>query len=154
MAKERALDIFQLLERLDRKDYNIWDDLSEEQRKEFSPLIVTRWMAGCDDEFQCLMLNEVMNPTVFEFGDKKPMLMHLLAVCASGGRKRYRWVNHKTGKSASSKLALQLVMDEHRLSRAEALDTIKLYTSDELVALATAHGWQKDEIKDLQKELK
>ena len=33
-AKERALDIFQLLGDIDKKNYGLWDKLTDEQKKE------------------------------------------------------------------------------------------------------------------------
>jgi hypothetical protein len=42
MAKERALDVFQLLAQIDSKNYEIWDSLNDDQKKEFSPLVVMR----------------------------------------------------------------------------------------------------------------
>lgn len=154
MSKERALDIFVLLDQLDRKNYELWETLTDEQRKEFAPLVVTRWMAGCDDAFQIVMLNEVMNIAVFPLGDRKSLLMRLLTVCSSGRRKRYKWVNFKTGGTKQCKRAIELIAATYHLSRSEAADTLKLFKPDELIALAEETGWQKDEIKELQKELK
>ena len=155
MAKERTLDIFSLLDQIDRKNYHIWESLTEEQRKEFSPLIVMRWMMGCTDPYQLIMLNEIVNPVVFTMGeDKKEFLLKLLAVCSNGTPKRYQWINYKVGGSKKLKKSVELIATHYRLGPKEAEDTRRLFNESELVELAEAEGWQKDEIKELQKEFK
>lgn len=156
MAKDRALDIFTLLEQVDRKNYHIWDSLTEDQRKEFSPLIALRWMAGCTDPVQIIFLNELINPTVFTFGpEKKELLLKLLTVCSNGKPKRYQWINYKLGGSSKKmKKAVELVMNHYRLSPKEAEDSRRLFSDDEILALAEEQGLQKDEMLELKKELK
>jgi hypothetical protein len=154
-TKERALDIFMLLGELDRKNYGLWDSLSDEQKKEFSPLVTMRWMAGTADQRQLIFLNEIVNPVVFNLGDHKELLLKLLTVCSSGSRQRYSWINVKlSGTSKKSKLSTSLVAEHYRLSMKEAEDVVKLLSPIELMELGEQQGWQKDELKDLQKELK
>lgn len=154
MAKERALDIFTLLEQIDRKNYHIWDSLTEEQRKEFSPFVTLRWMAGCTDPVQLIFLNEIVNTTVFALGAKKEFLLKLLTVCSNGKSKRYQWINYKLSGSKKLKKSVELIATHYRLSPKEAEDTRRLFNDQELLDLAEAEGWQKDEISELKKELK
>lgn len=155
MAKERTLDVFTLLDQIDKKNYYIWDSLTEEQRKEFSPLIVMRWMAGCTDPAQIVFLNDIVNVSVFSLGSNhKEFLLKLLTVCSNGKTKRYNWVNYKLGGSKKMKKAVELISTHYRLSPKEAEDTRRLFNDEELLELAEAQGWQKDEIKELQGELR
>ena len=151
---DRKLDVFELLNKLDRKNYEIWDTLSADQKKEFSPLVTMRWMAGMTDPFQLFMLNEVLNPTVFELPKHKELLLKLLATCSNGNAKRYSWVNHKVAVIKKPKKSIELIAEHYRLSHVEAEDTIKLFSNDEILELAKEMGLQKDELKDLQAELK
>ena len=154
MAKERSIDIFTLLEQIDRKNYQIWDSLTEEQRKEFSPLVTLRWMAGTTDPVQLIFLNEIMNPTIFTLGDKKEFLLKLLTVCSNGKLKRYQWINYKVGGSKKMKKSVELIANHYKLGPKEAEDTRRLFNEEELIELAEANGWQKDEIKELLGELR
>jgi len=154
MAKERALDIFTLLEQIDRKNYHIWDSLTEEQRKEFSPLITMRWMAGCTDPAQIVFLNDIINLSVFSLGDHKEFLLKLLTVCSNGKTKRYQWINYKLGGAKKLKKSVELIATHYRLGPKEAEDTRRLFNELELIELAEAEGWQKDEIAELKKEFK
>lgn len=149
MAKERALDIFTLLDQVDKKNYGIWDSLTEEQRKEFSPLVTLRWMAGCTDPVQLIFLNEIVNTTVFTLGDQKEFLLKLLTVCSNGKSKRYQWINYKVGGSKKLKKSVELIATHYQLGPKEAEDTRRLFSEEEILQLAELEGLQKDEIKEL-----
>lgn len=152
-AKERALDIFQLLGQIDAKNYGIWDTLTPEQQKEFSPLVTMRWMSSCNDPFQLIMLNEIVNPTVFNLPDHKEFLLKLLTVCSNGKNKRYGWVNYKAGGTKKAKMSVQLIAEHYNMSLVEASDSVRLFSAAEIFELGEMHGLQKDELKNLKKEL-
>lgn len=155
IKKERALDVFQLLGQLDKKDYQIWSNLKEDQKKEFSALVTMRWMTGTSSAYQLVLLNELVNTTVFAMPEHKELMMKLLAVCSDGTPKRYGWVNYKmAGGSKKVKLAVKLVATRYGLNDADAQDTLKHFNQEELIEMAESLGWQKDEISDLKKELK
>jgi hypothetical protein len=154
MAKERALDMFSVLARIDEKDYSIWDSLSEEQIKEVSPYMLLRWMTGTTNEKQLIFLNRIVNTLLFSVGnDHKELMLKLLTVSSQGGQKRYKWINHKTNKKAGSKLALEVVKTYLRESERHAIDAMRLYSPEEIIEMAEDLGWQLDEIKPLKKEL-
>jgi hypothetical protein len=154
MAKERALDMFQVLARIDAKDYSIWDSLNEEQIKELSPYMLLRWMTGTNDEKQLIFLNRIVNTLLFTVGnDHRELMLKLLTVSASGGTKRYKWQNHKTLKKATTKLSLQVVMDYNHFTERHAIDAMRIYISQDIIEMAEDLGWQNDEIKALKKEL-
>ena len=152
MAKERVLDIFALMSQLDVKDYDAWDNLTDEQRKELSPYMLLRWLSGTKDERQLVFLNELVNPLVFSLGDHKELLLKLLTVCTDGQRKRYTWRNFKSGKKLSSK-ALQLLKEHYSYGDREAKDALPLLTPGDLLELAELQGWQKEDITALKKEV-
>ena len=152
MAKERALDIFQLLGEIDKKNYGLWDSLTEDQKKEFSALVTMRWMAGTTDERQIILLNEVVNVSVFNLPKHEELMMKLLTVCSSGSKKRYSWINYKLS-GAKKKKAVELIAEHYQMSLKDAEDTVKLFTPDEIIELGEDMGLQKDELKLLKKEV-
>lgn len=153
MSKERALDIFTLLGEIDQKNYELWGSLSAEQQKEFSPLVTMRWMAGVLDQRQLVFLNEIANHFVFNLGEHKELLLKLLTICSSGSKKRYSWINYKLSSSKKPKLAVELIARHYQMSLHEAEDTLRLFSTEEILELGELHGWQKDELKQLKKEV-
>ena len=150
---ERALDIFYLLGELDKKNYDLWNKLTEEQQKEFAPLVVMRWMAGTTDIHQLTLLNDLVNIAIFNLPEHKEFLLKLLTVCSSGKPKRYSWINYKISKKSKKKISIKLVADHYNLSISEAEDSIDLFSEDELLELAEINGFQREDIKNLKKEL-
>lgn len=153
VAKVRALDIFTLLGEVDRKNYGLWDSLSEDQKKEFSALVTMRWMAGTTDQRQIIFLNEVVNTSLFNIGEHKELLLKLLTVCSSGSTKRYSWINYKLSGSKKNKMSVELVAEHYNMSTKEAEDAVRLFSPDELMELGELQGWQKDELAKLKKEV-
>jgi hypothetical protein len=152
MSVDRKVDLFWLLGQLDAKNFDLWDQLTEEQRKEVSPYMILRWLAGCNDPEQLVMLGEVANACLFEFGNKKDLMLKVLTACTASGSKRYKWTAPKGAVKSSSK-ALQLIADTYKMPLRHAIDVRPLFTNAEVTALAEAQGWQKDELAELKKEL-
>jgi hypothetical protein len=153
MTTERKLDIFELLLKIDRKDYGIWETLTDDQKKEFSPLIVMRWMAGMTDPQQLIFLNELVNPLVFNLHDKE-LMIKLLTVCSNGKSKRYSWINYKVNGARKKRASVQLVAKHYQMSYKDAEDSMKLLTDDDIMDIAGLQGLQKDELTELKKDLK
>lgn len=151
---ERALDIFNLLSNLDRKNKFVWDNLTDDQRKEYAPLIAMRWMSGCDDQRQILYLNALMNQMVFVPGDHKELLMKIQAICGSGRTKRYQWVGIKAKSDKKPQLAIKVIKETFGYSTKVAVDYVDMFTQAEYIEMAEKLGWQAQEIKDLKKQVK
>lgn len=146
------LDIFKLLGDLNSpKAGDIYEKLSDDERKGFAPLVVMRWMSGTSDERQIILLNEFVNPYVFPLGKHPHLLMQLLQVASSKTSKRYAWLGIKSKKKQVE--AYRVIQEYFELSTREA-KTYSLPPAEELLKMAEELGWQKDEIAKLQKELK
>ncbi len=111
-----------------------------------------RWMSGTTDQRQIVFLNEVLNVVMFPLGSKKELLLKLMMVCSSGNKKRYSWISYKTGEKKKKK-SVELIASHYNLSLREAEDTLKLFSVEEILELGESYGMQKDELKDLKKEM-
>jgi hypothetical protein len=154
VAKEFKLDIFELLDQLNRRDLTIWSKLTEEQRKAFAPLVVERWMAGTSDKRQVVMINELVNPFVFELADHPELLMKLLSVANSGGRQRYQWMPMKAGKKTKLEHSVRAITEALSCTKSEAQEYTQLLDAEDIMTYAERMGWQKEELAKLKAELK
>jgi len=153
MVAERALDLFWLLGQLDKKKFGVWDTLTEEQRKEVSPYMLLRWLAGnLDEPEQLVNLADIAAPLTFDLADKKGLMLDLFTACTVGGPKRYTWTNYKITVKKKS-LARDLIAKTYRWSMKQAAEARHMFTNDDLLELAKDQGWQADEVKELKKEL-
>jgi len=152
MSKEFALDIWQLLAAIDKKDTSFFSKLTPEQRKGYSPLIAMRWSTGCNDPKQILHVNELVNRYVFNLGKHPELLYKLQCAASSGIPRRYSWT---ASKSKTKKIkGLDIVMEYYDWGVREATAAIKLLSSEDIIAMAEDLGYQKDALSKLKKELK
>jgi hypothetical protein len=150
--KKFQLDIFQLMERIDRGETDLWDKLSDEEKKGFSALIIMRWMSGTSDQRQIIYLNEFVNQVVFPFGKHPELLLKLLGVSSSKRPKRYQWYPMVGGKKSKNELTIRVIKEYHQYTTKEAKDVQRLLNKDDITSMAEEMGWQKDEMKLLAKE--
>lgn len=93
-------DLFKALDALDRKDYEWFDRLSEEQQRKFVPKIMTDWMSavkGNADTQAFYLLNTEAQANKFLFNEtvaKHPKLQWLMLCAASPGlgKKFHQWI--------------------------------------------------------------
>lgn len=85
-----ALDIKRELNAVDTKDYNFYDNLTDEEKKSFSPFILMRYTANVqgDREVQehfLEMTNELVNKNHWQLSkNHKPLLWKLFAATGVG----------------------------------------------------------------------
>ena len=91
-SKTFKLDIFKIIEKLNKGDLHIWETLSEEEQKGFGAYIITRWMSGTTDLMQIMLLNELVNPIIYNLSKHPELLCKMLACC---GTKSYRKFKRK-----------------------------------------------------------
>lgn len=148
-----SLDIFKLLSDIDKGNLDLWETLSEEEQKGFAPLIVMRWMSGCNDIRQIIYLNELVNPVVFVLGKHPKLLMQLLTICSSKQPRRYSWLK-QSGNKKTNKVSNKLIMDYYSCSNKEAENYLKILTDEDIIIIAENLGLQKDEMAIVKRELK
>lgn len=146
------LDIFSLFNKIDSGDINFYEKMSEDEKKDYSPLIIMKWLSGCDDVRQIIFLNTLVNPLVFQLSKHPELLSKLLVVSSSKKKKRYQWMTQKksAGKTPNK---IKILMEYFGYSEREAKQYVKLINNDEYEKCANELGWQKEDITKLKKEL-
>ena len=154
MAKERKLNIFNVLERLDVKDVYYYDKLTDNERKAFVPLVTMKWLSGVYDARQVYFINELVNPHVFNLYKHPKLLYFLMTLCGSGKSKKHFWNKTLSKKSSSTPTVIGVVREYFGYSTLEAIDALPLLSDVDILLYAENLGRQKDDIKKIKKELK
>ena len=155
MTTERNLDLFKFLDKINKKSKTGYRDLTEEEQKEFVPLVVMRWLSGTKNSGQIIFLNEVVNPFVFDLAKHKELLYRLMTVCTSGSFQRYTWQKAKGKSQPSMPISLSIVeRNNPYLSRREALETLKIFSESDVLLMAEELGCEKEELTKVKAEFK
>lgn len=152
MAKDFALDIWQLLKNIDKKNYDYYDSLTQDQKKAYAPFVAMRWHTGTQDRRQVLLNNELVNKYVFNIGNHPGLLYRLQCVASQGQPQRYSWLS---GSKANKKQkGLEIICQHQDISMKEAKESYHLFSAEDIVEMAEDLGFEKVEISKLKKELK
>jgi hypothetical protein len=151
-TKKYKLDIFLVLNQLNKKNYEFYSNLEEEERKGFIPLVTTRWQSGTSDPAQIVMLSEFVNPFIFTLNKHPDLLYKLMTICTVKPQK-YKWMKVKS-TSHKHKHSIKVICNHYGYSTQQANEVYSLLSNDTILQFAEQQGLQKDEIQKVKSELK
>lgn len=160
--KKYKLDIFKLLGKISKDDKKYFDELSTEEQKAFVPRVVCQWLSGTSDKAQILGLDYV-NWYVDSLY-KHPKLIYLLFCIAvneladekTNNRKRnsrYKWIKLLSREKGKQEI-VKLIQKEYGYSERDAIEVKDIFSDEDILELAKYHGYQKNEIAKIKKELR
>ncbi len=151
-----ALDIKRELRAVDQREYNFYDNLSDQEKKEFSPYILMRYVANVQlnepdiQEWYLERTNEFVNKNHWTLSkNHKALLWKLFASCGTG-------INcyHPYLKASSKEKAVKIEKLLLELYPAMKLDDIKLMakmmTKEDKTELFDKMGFDKKQRKDYE----
>lgn len=150
-----ALDIKRELKSVDMKVYDFYDNLSDAEKKEFSPYVLMRYVASVqgDPDIQAWFLemtNECVNKHHWVLSkNHKALLWKLFAACGAGVT-----VYHPYLKAGSKQKAVKIEKLLAELNPAMKLSDIKLWakmmTKEDKEALFDTIGFDKKQRKEYE----
>lgn len=147
------LSIYNEMRQFDAKNRRFYADLSEEERKKFSPFLMIRWGSSVQgsselQQYYVMACNENLNKNFFDIG-RHPELQWLCATTVSPdmGAMRHNWIKQKKSEGKNNKVVkfLQQVYPTH--GNDEIVLLARISTIDEIKDLAKKHGWDDKRIK-------
>lgn len=146
-----TFDLFAFLGRLNRRDMQAYEKLSDDDKKAAHPFVIMRWLSGTSDAAQIVRLNTFVNRYVFSLGAERPLLFKLLAAACTGNTNRTTWI--KGPASVSSRLSLEAIKARYRCSTREAQEYLGMLEPADVLQYAEDAGWTKEELKKLTLEM-
>ncbi len=159
-TKEYKLDLFkQVLPSIDKADKNFYNNLSDDEKKAYTPLVIMRYMSLLSDQNkdaanQLLLVNYVVNIGFWSL-TKHTELLHLLLCTAGLGTKQYHpWLSTK-GKQSKTKELDQFLLELNPGINDIELNILKsLYNKESILQLAKDSGKSDREIKVITDDAK
>lgn len=160
MSKQRKLDIKQVLEAIDTRDFDFYKNLSNEQKDEFTPFVVMQFLSGADS-YSIEMTQEVLNKNFTEKSKHKDLFYRLCCVMGEGKKKFHPYNKPPKANRKRSESILVRLLTEYRndvLSEEEAIMIVRknanAYDINFWVMIAESMDWSNELIKKLEQELK
>jgi hypothetical protein len=95
---KQKLDIFKVLSAIDNKNYQLYDNLTDEERKGFTAFITMKWLASVNgshelEHYYLAAVNHFTNKNLFDI-NKHPKLQYLTLVASAPGvgKQRHQWL--------------------------------------------------------------
>lgn len=142
------------LRALDNKDRNFYDDLTDEERKKFSPYLMLRYSASVEGNLDLQgwylrATNERVNRNFFDISTSQhKKLQWLMCTTASPGMgsQRHYWLPAK--KSEKDNKAIKFLREIYPLAKSDEIELLaQLNSKQDLKDLARAQGWDDKRIK-------
>jgi hypothetical protein len=100
------LNIFEVLEALDKKDYGYYSRLTEEQQKKFVPYVIIHWMSsikadGMLGAYYTMSTDQNANKYLFNENITSHPELQWLMLCAASpgmGKQFHQWIPHLNAK--------------------------------------------------------
>ena len=109
VAKTYENNIFQVLTHIDKKDYNYFKNLSDEQLKDMQPYTLLKWLSHVSTdvnkaEYYTLATNELVNVNYWKMSKYKDLQLQLLCACGCGSWTKHGWLKVKTASKKDKKI--------------------------------------------------
>lgn len=149
------LNINYELAMLDTKNRAFFDDLSDEEKKKFSPYLMIRWAASIQGSpelqaYYLMSVNERLNKNFFDISTmdhKKFQWLMATTVSPNMGRQKYQWLGLKK-KEGSNNKAEKFLRGLYPHLKDDEIELLgRLNDKNNLKQLAREHGWDEKRIK-------
>jgi len=159
----QKLNLNSVLQALDRQDLKYYDGLTVEEKKEYVPFVLMRFMASAGPQskhaaYAVIATNELVNKSLFDLG-KHPELQHMLLCLTGLITKQYRPYlgakNTRTNVGSSTKVVDDFFISLYPGINATELAILKSrHDKNTLRELGEDAGLSKAEIKELVEDAK
>jgi hypothetical protein len=140
-----ALDIFDVLKQINKKNICYLDVMPSNDQKQFNTYLVYRWLSSTTDPLQLILISKYVDPYIATL-NKHPLLLYKL-MCITGSKHNIKYNFLK--KNTSNKLRQQVISEYFGISTRAALRYLDLLSIDDIKEMAGDLGWQQDELKKI-----
>jgi hypothetical protein len=150
MTKKHRLDIFRVLNAIDKNDMHFYDNLTDDEKKSFQPVVVHQWLLGHSSRNRLQVLDGLVNTQLYNFYSFPKALYLLMVVSSDGKIKRYKYLKKKNKKTKTS-IEIDIIKRYYKCGTTDAIEILELLTNDDLIDIAEDLGETKENITKLRK---
>lgn len=158
MAKDYKSNLSDILNSLDKKDYNVYNKMTDDQKKEFQPFVLMRYMSSASDNdlYALVLVNEYVNKYFWDLSSEKEFQGKLLAASGMGKKTYHQWISNKTVNSnALHSFVIEIFNNKNWHCNKNEIELFcKMNTLDDINTLCGEYGKTKDEQKKIVDQYK
>ena len=155
VTKVNKLPLKDVLAAIDMNAKNVWDELSDDERKQVSFYLLNRYVSAVkgskeDKELQILKTNQYYNKNFFTLTKHKKLLWYLLCMTANAKKniRYHEWIGYKFKASPGQAKAIKFLEKLYPTKKHDEISLLaKINSSKELKLLAEDFGMTKEQIK-------
>lgn len=151
MTTEHKLNIFQVLAKSAKGDFDYIHTLSPELSKSLHPFVIMRWRTGTANGLDCVIMNELVNKYVFSLYNHKPLHWKLLCAIQLPSTK-YSWIKGPGATNSSKPRSCELLKQRYNYSTTRSEEALKVVSLEFMLQVADELGAEDSEIAALYKE--
>ena len=154
MAKKPLLQIKDIMAAVDRKDYQFYKNLSDEQRKSLNLWMTQRYASSVQGKFAghyLVMINEFMNTNWSDISKHPELQWKLMCLAGVGKSQFHPFIKVPKAKRKKDKVE-EMIREIFQLEKGEEVELLlSINTKEELKELAETSGYDDKEIKEIFK---
>jgi hypothetical protein len=151
------LELSKTLEAFDRRNYDYYNSLPDDLKKQFAPFVLMRFMSSAPNqggmhEYHLQLVNHFINKE-FWLLSKHPDFQHLLlCLCGTGSKQFHKWIPANSKKNVKW---LELFKEKYNnLSDLEIKIIAKTHDEQDILTLAMQMGKTDSEAQEYVKSFK
>ena len=156
MAKEYKNKLSDVLNSLDKSDYKLYDKMSEEQKKDFQPFVLMRYMScvpnnPVESMIALVVVNEYVNKYFWDLSSDKEFQAKLLASSGLGKKMYHQWIPNKTKNDNVLTKFIQEIFDNKNwyCNKTEMELFCRINDLESITNLCGEYGKSKDDQKKI-----
>lgn len=160
MATDRKLDIFKnLLTEIDKGNINYYEKLSDDEKKEFSPLIIMRYLSSSENNnnispYQIKVINEFVNKHFFSISSHHELIYKLMSGISLGKKIFHPWIPMSKKFKHKEKLCKLIILSYPDANDDEIDLILSQLDIENLKDMCVDSGMDDTEIKEIIKLFK
>ena len=155
---DQKLKLNDILGAVDLGAKDVWDDLTDEQKKSVSFFLLNRYVSHVKTsnrelaEHYSILTNELMNKNFYEVYKHPKLMWQLMCACGHESKKvhYHEWMGVKRKKDGSSK-AVKVLAEIYPNAKMEDVELLATQLDKKQIKqLAKDHGWEDKKINELK----
>ena len=155
---KHKLDLSRTLNSLDTKDLKFYSNLTDEEKKEYAPLILMRFMSSAQNqdgfhEYFLTSINDIVNQDFWTLSKEKEFQHLLLCACGFGKKFYHQWIPG-VKKQNTNKLFQFFTRIYPNMNNLEFEILVNTYTEEDMKTLCREYALEDKERDDLLKQFR